>query len=115
MSTSRPNPKGQKAKAFIDINRKYTERRTSIKPVSQLTDSLTLRIEKLEAEMSFLKQRIPVVNQTQPDWLTETFGVYAEFPEYDQVIEYGQKYRASLHSTSKPKSTRKASLKKLAD
>lgn len=62
---------------------------------------LEARVSALEADVAQLKRQAETPNQTRKNWLTETFGVYVDFPDYDQVIEYGRKYRASLRLRNK--------------
>ncbi len=63
-----------------------------------------VRLAALEPDVAQLKQQSELLDKTPKNWLTETFGVYADFPEYDQVIEYGRKYRESLRSNNKVES-----------
>ncbi len=69
--------------------------------------NVEIRLAVLEAEVTQLKKNAAATNETQSDWLTETFGAFADFPEYDQVIEYGKKYRDSLRPATKARATRK--------
>jgi hypothetical protein len=55
------------------------------------------RLAILEAEVAQLNRQ----TKTQKGWLEETFGVYEDFPEYDQVIEHGRQYRESLKSPAR--------------
>lgn len=59
------------------------------------------RLATLEADVAQLKRQSEAPNKTQKSWLTETFGVYADFPEYDQIIEYGRQYRESLRPSTR--------------
>ena len=72
------------------------------------------RLATLEADVAQLKRESKSPDKTQKSWLTETFGVYADFPEYDQVIEYGRKYRESLKPSAKGKPARPRQAKKPA-
>ncbi len=54
------------------------------------------RFAAIEADIAQLKKQVASSDKAQINWLTETFGIYADFPEYDQVIEYGRAYRESL-------------------
>lgn len=58
--------------------------------------NLELRRAAIEADIAQLKKQAASNDTAQTHWLTDTFGVYADFPEYDQVIEYGRKYREAL-------------------
>ena len=58
--------------------------------------SVEARFAAIEAEIAQLKKQVASNDKAQSNWLTETFGVYADFPEYDQVIEYGRVYRELL-------------------
>ncbi|MBL8207880.1 MAG: hypothetical protein JNM09_26840 [Blastocatellia bacterium] len=66
--------------------------------------STEARFAAIEAEIAQLKKQVASNDKAQNNWLTETFGVYADFPEYDQVIEYGRQYRESLRPSAKAKS-----------
>ena len=68
--------------------------------------SVELRFAAIEAEIAQLKNQVAANDKPQKNWLTESFGVYADFPEYDQVIEYGRKYRESLKPSTKVKAAR---------
>lgn len=57
--------------------------------------STEARFAAIEAEIAQLKKQVALNDKSQSNWLAETFGVYADFPEYDQVIEYGREYRES--------------------
>jgi tetratricopeptide (TPR) repeat protein len=58
----------------------------------------------LEVDIAQQKNQVASTDKPQTNWLTETFGVYQNFPEYDQVIKYGRKYRKALRPSAKIKS-----------
>jgi tetratricopeptide (TPR) repeat protein len=70
------------------------------------------RFAAIEADIAQLKKQVASNDKAQNNWLTETFGVYADFPEYDQVIECGRQYRGSLKPLAKSKSARLQKTKK---
>lgn len=76
--------------------------------------NMEARFAAIEAEIAELKKQVASNDKTQSNWLTETFGVYADFPEYDQVIEYGRQYRESLRPSAKAKLAAKRNAKKPA-
>jgi hypothetical protein len=76
--------------------------------------SVEARFAAIEAEIAQLKKQVASNDKAQSNWLTETFGVYADFPEYDQVIKYGRQYRESLRPSAKAKTAAKRNVKKPA-
>ncbi len=68
--------------------------------------NVEVRLTAIETELASLKKQVAANDQPKNNWLTESFGVYADFPEYDQVIEYGRKYRESLKPSTKVKAAR---------
>jgi hypothetical protein len=79
-----------------------------------LKSSTEARFAAIEAEIAQLKKQVAANDHAPTNWLTDTFGVYADFPEYDQVIEYGRQYRESSRPLAKAKTAGKRSVKKPA-
>lgn len=73
---------------------------------------LTARVEALEAEVARLKRQDNGVTEYQKepkqDWVNLIYGAFADYPDYDKVVELGRKYRESL----RPRATRKKTTKK---
>jgi hypothetical protein len=73
---------------------------------------LTTRVEALEAEVARLKRQGNGVaeqeKEPKQDWVNLIYGAFADYPDYDKVIELGRKYRESL----RPKATRKKATRK---
>ena len=76
----------------------------------------TSRLALLESRVAALEAEIQQINQ-QPasgkseDWVDRIYGLFADYPDFDQVIELGRQYRESLRP--KP-SKRKAKKQKAA-
>ena len=76
----------------------------------------TSRLALLESRVAALEAEIQQINQ-QPasgkseDWVDLIYGLFADYPDFDQVIELGRQYRESLRP--KP-SKRKAKKQKVA-
>jgi len=73
---------------------------------------LEMRLESLEAEVAQLKRQssLPAEQKTEPkqDWVNLIYGAFADYPDYDKVVELGRKYRESL----RPGATRKKTSRK---
>ena len=73
---------------------------------------LEMRLESLEAEVAQLKRQssLPAEQKKEPkqDWVNLIFGAFADYPDYDKVVELGRKYRESL----RPAATRKKTTRK---
>lgn len=64
---------------------------------------LESRVTNLEAEITQLRTQT-VTNGAQPeDWVDQIYGLFADYPDFDKVVELGKKYRESL----RPKPARK--------
>lgn len=73
---------------------------------------LEMRLKSLEAEVAQLKRQsnLPAgqKREPKPDWVNLIFGAFADYPDYDKVVELGRKYRESLRpSATRKKTTRK--------
>lgn len=77
---------------------------------------LEMRMEALEAEIARLKQQSGVLEDQQEkpkqDWVNAIFGAFADYPDYDKVVELGRKYRESLRPAASRKTTRKKATRK---
>jgi hypothetical protein len=74
---------------------------------------LKSRVSTLEAEVARLKSQITgsaLRNEKTAgeDWLDKMYGIFADYPDFDEVVELGRKYRESLRPKIKKKSTKKS-------
>ncbi|MFN7946703.1 MAG: hypothetical protein U0Z53_15230 [Blastocatellia bacterium] len=69
---------------------------------------IEMRLATLEAEVEQLKGQVETNSRTKKDWLDETYGVFANDPVFDEIVELGRKYRESL----RPRASGRAGSKK---
>lgn len=70
---------------------------------------LETRIAALESQVEHLQTQ--QTNHTEPskeDWLDKMYGLFADYPDFEKVVELGRQYRESL----RPKPRKRASKKK---
>jgi len=68
---------------------------------------LESRVDSLEAEVERLKINVSQSGSPTGDWVDQMYGLFADYPDFDKVIELGKKYRESLRAkTVKSKSSR---------
>ena len=70
---------------------------------------IEMRLATLEAEVEQIKGQVETNSRTKKDWLNKTYGAFADFPDYDKVIELGRKYRESLRPAPGKKAVRRKS------
>lgn len=72
---------------------------------------LESRLEALEAQVQQLKEQKATVSPSSgapaEDWVDKMYGLFADYPDFDQVVALGRKYRESL----RPKPTRRKAKK----
>jgi hypothetical protein len=80
---------------------------------------LTARVEALEAEVARLKRQDDGVaeqeKEPKQDWVNLIYGAFADYPDYDKVVDLGRKYRESLRpAATRKKTTRKKTIRNKA-
>jgi hypothetical protein len=69
-----------------------------------MSETIEARLDRLEAELSELKQRVDSSSSKQPgrmDWL-QTFGMSANDPEFDEMVRLGAEYRKAQRWEDEP-------------
>jgi len=52
------------------------------------------RLEAVEMELARLREAIETPS-SKKSWIDQIAGSMAEYPEFDEVVEYGRQFRAS--------------------
>ncbi|MCI0487763.1 MAG: hypothetical protein L0229_14315 [Blastocatellia bacterium] len=60
------------------------------------TMTLEDRVELLENEMRLLKSVVQQAKENQQPWWEQLAGEFKDDPVFDEIVEYGRKYRESL-------------------
>ncbi|HMV51640.1 MAG TPA: hypothetical protein PLD20_30800 [Blastocatellia bacterium] len=64
---------------------------------------LESRVATLEAEMQQLKAQGNSNGAPAEDWVDRIYGLFADYPDFDEVIRLGREYRESLRPKPKKK------------
>ena len=57
------------------------------------TAEIEARLSRLEEKMERIERGQKKPNATSPDWLDKVFGIFADCPEFDEMVKAGQKWR----------------------
>ena len=80
---------------------------------------LAERVAELEKEVVTLADEIAQIKEQQEsaaakngvqgdDWIDKIYGLFADYPDFDQVVELGRKYRESLRPKPAKRQIKKA-------
>lgn len=71
---------------------------------------LESRLEALEAQVQQLKEQKATASSSAPaeDWVDKMYGLFADYPDFDQVVALGRKYRESLQPKPSRRKVKKA-------
>ncbi len=69
---------------------------------------LESRVTTLETEVAHLRARAAQNGTPSEDWVDQMYGLFADYPDFDEVVELGRKYRESLRPKPAKKKVTKA-------
>jgi len=69
---------------------------------------LESRLANLESEVAQLKAQTESSSVSCGDWVDQIYGLFADYPDFDEVVRLGREYRESLRPKSAKRRTAKS-------
>ena len=69
---------------------------------------LESRVTTLESEVAQLKVQTDLNGSSSGDWVDQIYGLFADYPDFDEVVRLGREYRESLRPKPLKRKTSKA-------
>lgn len=69
---------------------------------------LESRVANLESEVAQLRAQTNSNGVSSEDWVDQIYGLFADYPDFDEVVRLGKEYRESLRPTPAKRKTSKA-------
>lgn len=69
---------------------------------------LESRVANLESEVAQLRAQTNSIGVSSEDWVDQIYGLFADYPDFDEVVRLGKEYRESLRPKPAKRKTSKA-------
>ncbi|MDQ3010025.1 MAG: hypothetical protein M3X11_04905 [Acidobacteriota bacterium] len=68
---------------------------------------LELRLATLESEVAQLREQTDLNGASSGDWVDQIYGLFADYPDFNEVVRLGRQYRESLRQGATKKNIEK--------